>query len=197
LQQRVGGFRIDRVIDLSLLEDRGHYLEGTGSIVLDRRGNTAFACRSARTHAEALHVFTQKLDVQAVLFDASDRTNHPIYHTNVMMSLGESFAVICLEAIREVKERYRVLRRIENAGREVIAISIDQMHAFAGNILELEGRHGKIIVMSTGAARSFSTEQLAALGAHGEIVTVNVGTLEKFGGGGVRCMLAEIFLPLK
>jgi hypothetical protein len=197
LQQKVGGFRIERVVDLAVLEDRGHFLEGTGSLVLDRRGSTAFACRSPRTHAEALHVFTHRLGFQPVLFDAVDGNGHSIYHTNVMMALGESFAVACLDAIPEVKERYRVLRRLEAGGREVIEISPAQMRAFAGNILELEGRDGKLIVMSTGAARSLEPHQLAAIGAYGEIVAVNVGTIERYGGGGVRCILAEIFLPRK
>jgi hypothetical protein len=197
LQRKVSGFRIERVVDLTVLEQRGHFLEGTGSVVLDRRGSTAFACRSARTHAEALHVLTHRLGLNPVLFDAVDRSGQPIYHTNVMMALGESFAVACLSAIADIKERYRVLRRIEAGGRELIEISLDQMHAFAGNVLELEGRGGKLIVMSAGAARSLEPHQLAALGAHGEIVTVNVGTIERFGGGSVRCMLAEIFLPRK
>lgn len=197
LQQKVGGYRIERVVDLAILEERDHFLEGTGSLVLDRTGNTAYACRSPRTHAEALHVFTQRLGYQPVLFDAFDRNGQPIYHTNVMMAIGDSFAIVCLSAIPEVKERYRVLRRLEESGREVIEISLEQMHAFAGNVLELTGRDGKLLVMSTGAARSLAPDQLAAIGAHAEIVTVNVGTIERYGGGGVRCMLAEIFLPKK
>ena len=197
LQQRTDGFRIERVIDLSILEGRDHFLEGTGSLVLDRRETTAYACRSQRTHAPAMHVFCQKLDYKPILFDAIDRNGRPVYHTNVMMSLGDEFALACLESIREIKDRYRVLRRLEGSGREVIEISMDQMHAFAGNLIELQGRNGKLILISSNAARSLSANQLAALGGHGEVVTVQVGTIEKYGGGSIRCMLAEIFLPRK
>lgn len=197
LQQRVDGFRIEKVIDLSILEKRNHFLEGTGSLVLDRRKRIAYACRSPRTHAEALHVFTQRLDYQAVFFDALNRDGQPVYHTNVMMSLGEAFAVVCLDAISDVQEKLRVVRRLEESGREVISISIDQMHAFAGNILELAGDERKSIVMSTGAAQTLTNAQTDALERHGKIVTVTVGTIEKYGGGSIRCMLAEIFLPRK
>ena len=195
LQQPTLGFRISRVVDLSVLESHGHYLEGTGSVVLDRTGRTLFACRSARTHTEVLHVFAKKMQYPAVTFEARDLFGQPVYHTNVMMTVGDRFAVVCVEAITEVSDRYRVVRRLEERGREVIRISREQMHAFAGNILELQGRDGRIIVMSTTAVQALTEGQKERLQRHGELVTANVRTIERFGGGSVRCMLAEIFLP--
>jgi len=195
LQQPICGFRIKRVVDLSVLERQGHYLEGTGSLVLDRPGKTAFACRSARTHNAALHVFSRQTNYSAVTFDARDMHNRPVYHTNIMMSVGEQFAVVCVDAIPEVNDRYRVVRRLEETGHAVIRISREQMHSFAGNILELQGRDRRLIVISTTAARSLTENQKERLASCGEIVTTNVSTIERVGGGSVRCMLAEIFLP--
>lgn len=195
LQRPGPGFRIARLVDLSALELQGHYLEGTGSLVLDRTGKTLFACRSARTHPLALQMFSRELKYAAISFDASDSNGRPIYHTNVMMSVGEQFAVVCVDAIGDVHEGYRVLRRLEQTGREIIRISHEQMHAFAGNILELQGRDNRVIVMSARARRAFSQQQLARLERFGELIPANIGTIERVGGGSVRCMLAEIFLP--
>ncbi len=197
LQQTQQGFRIERIIDLSVLEKKNHFLEGTGSLVLDRREQFVYACRSPRTHAEALHVFTRKLDYRPVFFDALDENRQPIYHTNVMLSIGTDFAVACLDCIPDIKDRYRVLRRLEESGREVISITMQQVREFAGNLLELEASGQRLIVMSARALRSLSDNQRQALQRHGEPVVVNVGTIERFGGGGVRCMLAENFLPPK
>ncbi len=197
LQRRTSGYRIDKVIDLSVLEEHGHFLEGTGSLVLDRPGRIVYACKSPRTHAAALHVFTKRLGFHPVYFDARDLGGQAIYHTNVMMSVGTGFAVVCLEAIQEVQERFRVLRRLESSGREVIEISLQQMHRFAANLLELETDTGRLIVLSKAAAATLSDKQSEALARHGDLVPVNVQTIEKYGGGSVRCMLAEIFLPRK
>jgi hypothetical protein len=197
LQQRTDGFRIERVVDLSILESKNHYLEGTGSLVIDHANSIAFACRSARTHKEALYVYAKRLSHGIISFDGTDRDGRVIYHTNVVMSLGKEFAVVCLAAIADVKERYRVLRRLEQSGREIIELSFDQMHAFAANLIELEGNTGKFILLSAQAEQSLSREQKESLGKFGQLVPVRVDTIEKYGGGSVRCMLTEIFLPYK
>jgi hypothetical protein len=197
LQQHGEGFRIDRVVDLTKLEDAGHFLEGTGSLVLDRANRIGFACLSPRTHVEALRAFARELDYGIVTFEAGDRDGHALYHTNVMLSLGERFAVVCLSAIRDIEERYRVLNRLEKSNREVVELNYTQLHSFAGNLIELKGTSGNVIVLSTRAAASLKDDQRAALGRHGTLVTANIDTIETYGGGSVRCMLAEVFLPRK
>lgn len=197
LQQRASGYRIDRLIDLSDMEREGHFLEGTGSVVLDRVNRVGYACLSPRTHVDALKVFAKRLGYGIVTVAAHDRDGHAIYHTNVMLSIGERFAVVCLAAIDEIEQRYRILRRLEMSGREVIDITLDQLHAFAGNLLELDGGKGRIIALSERAAASLTEAQLAALRRYGELVTAKIDTIETHGGGSVRCMLAEIFLPGK
>jgi len=197
LQQRGGGFRIERVIDLTHLEQDNRFLEGTGSVVLDRPNHVGFACLSPRSHPDALREFARRLHYGIVTFEASDRDGHAIYHTNVMLSLGERFAVVCLAAIREVQERYRVLSRLERSNREVIEISLEQLHAFAGNLIELKGAAGGVIALSARAAASLTDAQREALGRHGALAAVPIDTIETFGGGSVRCMLAEVFLPKK
>ena len=197
LQQHTDGFRIERVVDLSNLEQKGLFLEGTGSLVLDRANRVGFACLSPRTHLEALEIFAQRLDYEIVAFHGLDRHDRAIYHTNVMLALGEGFAVVCLEAIREVEERFRIHRRLELGGREVIDIGYDQLHAFAGNLIELRNRRGSIIFMSAQAHASLTSGQREALTRHAPIVTAHVNVIERFGGGSVRCMLAELLLPRK
>jgi len=197
LQQRGDGFRIDRIVDMTGLEKNGRFLEGTGSLVLDRVTRIGFACLSPRTHVDALRVFARKLEYGIVTFDALDRDGHAIYHTNVMMSVGTGFAVVCLAAIRDIEQRFRVLSRLEKSGREVVEIRLDQMHAFAGNVLELRGSQGAVIALSNRAADSLDDEQRGKLARHGTLVTASVDTIETCGGGSVRCMLAEVFLPRK
>jgi hypothetical protein len=114
-----------------------------------------------------------------------------------MLSLGEHFAVVCLSAIRDIEERYRILSRLEKSNREVIELSLGQLHSFAGNLIELKAKTGNVIVLSERAATSLNDSQREALGRHGTLVTANIDTIETYGGGGVRCMLAEVFLPKK
>jgi hypothetical protein len=197
LQQRADGYRIDQIIDLSSLENENHFLEGTGSLVLDRANRIGYACISPRTHVEALKEFGRRLDYGIVTFDARDRDGHVIYHTNVMMSLGERFAVVCLAAIPDTEDRFRVLKRLETTGREVVELTFDQMHAFAGNLLELKGAAGSIIVLSTRAAKSLTRPQKDTLRRYGKLVTSSLNAIETYGGGSVRCVLAEIFLEKK
>jgi hypothetical protein len=197
LQQRGDGYRIDRIIDLTKLENEGAFLEGTGSLVLDRMNRVGYACLSPRTHTRALREFARRLDYSIVVFEAKDRNGFPIYHTNVMLALGERFAAVCLAAIPKIEQRYRVLRRLEKSNRTVIELSLAQLHAFAGNLIELRGAAGSVIALSRRAFESLDPAQRDALSACGTIATAGIDTIETHGGGSVRCMLAEIFLPKK
>ncbi|MFI4889243.1 MAG: citrulline utilization hydrolase CtlX [Steroidobacterales bacterium] len=190
-----GPFRISRTIDLSPHEARGQYLEGTGSMVLDRSARTAYACLSPRTHLDALGDFAQQLDYELLTFDAADAAGVPIYHTNVLMAVGTRFAVVCSEAIGASTQRGAVLARLQATGHEIIEITPRQMHEFAGNVLELKGADGPVAAVSTTAWRALDSAQRSALEKHVGIVCVDIPVIERSGGGGVRCMLAEVHLP--
>lgn len=197
LQKQADGFRIARVVDLSHLEAKNQFLEGSGSLVFDHKHRLAYANLSPRTHPEALKRFANTVDYDIIGFNASDRDGHAIYHTNVMISLGEHFAVVCLEAINNVNERLQVLGRLERSGREIIEFTRDQLHSFVGNMLELRGTQGNIIAMSERAQAALTDQQMDALSRYARPVAVNVDTIEACGGGSVRCMLAELRLPRK
>jgi hypothetical protein len=189
------GYGIARIVDLTPLEARGSYLEGTGSLVLDRPHRTAYASLSARTDPAALEKFAAELGYQAVPFRAAGRDGHAIYHTNVLLSIGTHFAVLCSAAIGDPRERRIVLDRLRARGREVLEIGFGELEAFAGNLLELEGHGGPVIALSTRAADALDPSRRRALEAHGRLVVADVGTIETFGGGSVRCMLTEVHLP--
>ena len=188
------GYRIAHVVDLTSLERRGQYLEGTGSLVLDRVNRIAYACRSPRTHDLALAELGRVLGYETRAFDAMDRDGHPIYHTNVLLSIGTRFAVLCSSALRDAAERRQLIQRLAES-REVIDLSFEQLHSFAGNLLELRARAAPVIALSKTALGSLRGPQRRALEAHGELVVADVGTIETHGGGSVRCMLAEVALP--
>jgi len=190
-----GPFRGSRTVDLSHREDEGKFLEGTGSLVLDRAGRIAYANLSPRTDLDVLGEFAQQLDYELVTFEAVDGAGRAVYHTNVMMALGEHFAVVCGPAITELKRRDAIYARLRAAGREVIEISIPQMHEFAGNLLELAPPGSNVIALSATAWRSLDPAQRRALERHGAVVAAEIPVIERFGGGSVRCMLAEIHLP--
>jgi hypothetical protein len=195
-QLRNAGFRVARTIDLSPWEAHGEFLEGTGSLVLDRCHRIAYACRSPRTTALALADFAGRLGYRTVAFDALGPDTRPAYHTNVLMAIGERFAVICDEAIPDPGERATVLRELRDSGHEPIGISIAEMHGFAGNLLALCAADGsQVIAMSDTAWRSLAPATRTALERHGRIVTAPIPTIERHGGGSVRCMIAEVFLP--
>ena len=192
------GFHVRQVIDLSSHEQNGHFLEGTGSMVLDRTNRIAYACLSSRTHLEALGDFAQQLDYDVVAFDAVDAGGAAIYHTNVLMNVGEQIAVICAEAIPRQEQRSAVLQRLEDTGHEVITLSFAQLEAFAGNMLELRSQNGRrLTAMSDVARRSLTPQQLEKLERNGTVVAAPINTIECSAGGSVRCMLAEIHLPRK
>lgn len=192
------GFHTARVIDLTHHESTGMYLEGTGSLVLDRLHRIAYACVSPRTDLDVLGDFAQQLDYDIVAFEARDAGGAAIYHTNVLMSVGERFAAVCLDAIRE-DERAGVLDQLRGTGRVVVNLTLQQMASFAGNMLELgSAKTGSVVAMSASALDALTAEQRAILEANaGPIVAVPIPTIEKFGGGSVRCMLAEVHLPRK
>ena len=190
------GFQVREVVDLSHHEANGHFLEGTGSMVLDRVNRIAYACLSSRTHLDVLGDFAQRMDYDVVAFEAVDRDGVPIYHTNVLMNVGERLAVICDGAILRDEQRTAVLERLEATGHEIISLSFDQLLAFAGNMLELRAADGvPVIAMSRRAWNSLSEEQRAVCEANGRIVTAAIDDIEDSAGGSVRCMLAEIHLP--
>ena len=190
------GFHVREVIDLSAHEQSQHYLEGTGSMVLDRANRIAYACLSSRTHLEALGDFAQRLDYEVLAFDAVDKNGALIYHTNVLMNVGEELAVICAEAIDRNDQRDAVLQRLRDTGHEVIRLSHAQMDAFAGNMLELRSADGqRVIAMSLQARESLDDEQVAAIERHARIISAPIDHIESSAGGSVRCMLAEVHLP--
>jgi hypothetical protein len=191
------GFRIARILDLTSHERQGKFLEGTGSLVLDRVNRIAYACISPRTDMDVLGDFAQQLDYEVVAFEALDGSGTPIYHTNVLMCIGTRFAAICSACIRE-DERRGVVDALRTTGHEIVDLSLTQLVEFAGNMLELRSARGEnVIAMSKRALDSLSASQRAALERSGPIVAASIPTIETLGGGSVRCMLAEIHLPRK
>lgn len=193
---RERGYRVERVVDMTGHTVAGQYLEGTGSLVLDRRNRIAYAALSPRTTRAALTDFGQRMDYEIIAFEALDRDGQEIYHTNVMMSLGEGFAVICYETIPDRSQRQAVLLRLEETGHEIISIDRDQMRSFLGNCLQLEAADGsRVIAMSRQAEDALTPAQTTRLRRHGRIVSSPIHDIERSAGGSVRCMLAEIHLP--
>lgn len=188
------GFEVRRVIDLSFHERNGHFLEGTGSLVLDRPQRRAFANLSPRTDAAVIADFDDRLDYSTLVFEANDRSGRPIYHTNVALSFGTRFAILCTEAVapecREV-----VTGEIEATGRTVIEVDYEQMRQFACNLIELKGRNSPVIALSSVALRSYRPEQRRRLESFGELVEAHIPTIETVGGGSLRCMVADVHLP--
>ena len=190
------GFQVTEVLDLTGHENSGHYLEGTGSMVLDRVNRVAYACLSTRTQLDPLGDFAQRMGYDVVAFDAVDKDGIPIYHTNVLMSVGESIALICDAAITRDDQRDAVMTRLRETGHDVISLSYDQLDAFAGNMLELRSKEGdRVLAMSSQAWESLDKEQRTILQANGKIISSPISTIESAAGGSVRCMLAEIHLP--
>jgi hypothetical protein len=189
------GFTIDRIVDLSFHEQHGHFLEGTGSLVLDRPNRRAYASLSPRTDPAVIADFDDRLDYSTFVFEANDRSARPIYHTNVVLSLGTRFAILCTDAVlpefREV-----LIGEIEASGRTLIEVAYDQLRGFGCNVIELKGRAGgPVIALSSAARRSFSPEQLKLLESFGTLAEADIPTIERVGGGSVRCMIADVHLP--
>ena len=192
---REGDYRITRTVDLSPHEEQAQFLEGTGSMVLDRANRIAYAALSPRTDLDVLGEFAQAVDYELATFEAFDGAAKPVYHTNVLMAVGAHFAVLCAAAIANLTQRTAVIDTLRLTGHDVIEISMAQMQRFAGNLLELAPAAGNLITLSQGAWSSLDAGQRARLESHGRIVAVDIPVIERLGGGGVRCMLAELHLP--
>ncbi len=189
-------FCINRRIYLEYSESKNKFLEGTGSMVLDRIHKVVYACVSPRTDIGLLEEFCQFTGYEMLVFTAVDGKGKEIYHTNVMMTLGENFAVICLDAITNAAERTLVEKKLEASQKEVIPITLDQMMAFAGNMLQVRNNGGEpILVMSEQAFQSLRQDQVRCLNQLSNLLHVPLYTIEKYGGGSARCMMAEVFLP--
>ena len=194
------GFLInDGIMDYTAAEEDGFYLEGTGSIVLDRENGKAYCALSPRADEELFIEFCEDFDLNPIIFEAFQTVNNErklIYHTNVMMCIGDTFAVICADCIDDKKERKMVLDSLKGDGKEIILLSEDQMNNFAGNMLELQGLdERRYLIMSTSAHKSLTKKQIAQLEEHITILSSSLDTIEACGGGSARCMMAEIFLP--
>jgi hypothetical protein len=189
------GLLVHRQIDLTYHEHRSHFLEGTGSLVLDRSKRKGFACLSSRTHPTVIADFDARLDYETSTFNAIDHDTRPVYHTNVMMSLGRHYAIVCMVLLAET-ERRRLAAELHESGRELIEIDYHQFRSYAANSLELRGRHGEIVAMSDNARASLRADQVQAIERlSGQILAVPVPWIERVGGGSVRCMIAEVPLP--
>jgi len=190
-------FKVSQLIDLTHHEKAGKFLEGTGSLVLDHKERIAYACTSARTHPELVNEWARELEYEAVTFEAADAAGVPLYHTNVLMCIGERAVIVGSEAIAP-QDRQRVLTRLRASGREVIEIGQAEIGQFAGNMLELGTwdealGDSRVLVMSETARRALNPEQYAQLsGCTDTVLAVRVPTIERLGGGSVRCMLAEV-----
>lgn len=185
------------LLDLTSYEKRNLFLEGTGSLILDRNEHLAYACQSPRTCEEVLEEWSSKMGYDYFLFHAEDMNGNPIYHTNVMMSVGEQLAVVCLDAITDIEERMSLIELLEESDKEIVEISLEQMNEFAGNMLQLhtvkDGELKYIMVMSARAKDSLDQDQIEAIEKYCKIVAPDLEFIERNGGGSARCMLAEIF----
>lgn len=190
-------FKVHHIVDLSRYEEQNKFLEGTGSMVLDRENKIAYACLSPRTDKDVLDVFCDQSGYTAICFDAVDENGKAIYHTNVLMCVGSKFAVICLDSIANPHERVVISESLTSAGKEIIEISFEQMNQFAGNMLEVKSKEAEtLIVMSASAYESLNEGQLFTLKQYGKLVYADIQTIENNGGGSTRCMMAEVHLPV-
>ena len=193
------GFSFQEVVDMSFFEHDGQFLEGTGSLVLDREAKVAYACWSERTNPLPLEYFARLMGYERVTFHAEQEiqgVKSPIYHTNVMMHVGSNLAVVCLDSVAKHSEKQSLKDSLQRTGKKIIPITTKQKFNFAGNMLELENKEGrKFTVMSDTAFQSLTTAQKKTIEKYTRILAPQIPTIEKIGGGSVRCMMAEIFLP--
>jgi hypothetical protein len=189
------GFRITKLIDLTHFENEGKFLEGTGSLVLDRVNRIAYTSVSERTKPELVNEFCQQMNYKPVFFHAM-ANNIPVYHTNVVLSVCDKFVVICLDYISYQSEKEELMKTFKVTQKKVFKITEKQASCFAGNMLELKSKEGEsLLVMSTMAYDSLDTQQISFLNKHCTIIHSPLDTIEKYGGGSARCMIAEVFLP--
>jgi len=191
-------FEVDRRYTFEHYEEEDMFLEGTGSMLFDRDHKVVYACLSKRTDARLIDKFCVLMNYERVVFHSVDQSGMPIYHTNVMMALGEDFVVLCKDSIKSAEELQELEYRLEQTGKEIVAITYEQMGAFAGNMLQVRNQSGQtFLVMSQNAYNSLDPVQIETLSAKTEIISIDIGTIEYYGGGSVRCMMAEIFLEKK
>ena len=189
-------FAVKELVDFTSAKDDGKIVEGTGSIVFDHIHRIAYACLSQRTHLGLFKEICHKLDYQPIAFTARDKNEKEIYHTNVMMAIGEAYALICLDSIVDRTEREQVKNSLEKTGHEIISITHDQMSAFAGNALELINQNGeRFLALSQTAYDALTPTQIETIEQTAQLLPIAIPTIERIGGGSVRCMLAEIFTP--
>ncbi len=184
----------DIVHDLSCYESKGQMLEGTGSLVLDRIHRTAYACLSPRTCEPLLHTWARLMNYDVIAFESRDGQGTPVYHTNVMMHVGTTLAVVCLDSVRDKGQRSCLVEALSRGGKRILPIALEQMNRFAGNMLELRNSEGeKLLVMSQTALQSLTHEQIALIEDDLRIIAPDIHTIETVGGGSARCMIAELF----
>lgn len=190
------GYGVSRVIDLSAYEQQGRFLEGTGSIVFDHESRIAYACLSVRTDAGILDELCRQIGYRAFTFRAKDENGQDIYHTNVMMGIASAYAVVCLECIADPAEREQLVCLLEQSGKTIIAISQNQVKAFAGNVLSLQRTNGApLLALSASAEAALEPEQKARLEQFTTLLPLAIPLIEAIGGGSVRCTIAQNFLP--
>ena len=191
-------FSVTEIVDLTKSENDGLFLEGTGSIVLDRENKVAYACLSPRTDEKLLNEFCKLINYSPLTFSLKDATGVDIYHTNVMMCIAKNFAVVCLESVTDKEEKESLINSLIKTGKEIIDISFQQLNSFAGNMLQVVTEDGELLlVMSTQANQSLTESQIDRLHKHNRIIHASLNSIETAGGGSARCMMAEIFLPVK
>ena len=191
------GFKVSNLVDYTSYEEQHRFLEGTGSMVLDHENKIAYAAISERTNKELFLQFCKDFKYKPFHFVASQAVNGkrlPIYHTNVMMCVADQYCVVCLDTIDKAEERFGMIGSMVKTGKEIIEISEEQMHSFAGNMLQVENKEGsRFLIMSQSAYVSLTRPQLERLMTYNKIITIPIPTIEKYGGGSVRCMMAEVF----
>ena len=193
------GFRIDNIIDYTSAEDSGLFLEGTGSLLLDRINKKAYCALSPRAEEDLFIEFCEDFEYTPVVFSSNqtvDGKRKEIYHTNVMMCLAETFAIVCLDSIDDKRERKNLLKNLKEDGKQIIVITEEQVNNFAGNMLQVRGLADEMfLVMSQAAYDSLTKQQIGQIHKHTQIISSSLDTIEACGGGSVRCMMAEVFLP--
>ena len=191
-------FSVTEIIDLSKSETDSLFLEGTGSMVLDRKNKIAYACLSPRTNETILNEFCKLADYKAITFKAKDDIGFDIYHTNVMMCIAKTFVAVCLESVTDEEQKVNLVNSFKRTGKEIVDISLQQLNHFAGNMLQVINEDEELLlVMSTQAYQSLTESQIKALQKHNRIIHASLKNIETAGGGSARCMIAEIFLTLK
>jgi len=193
------GFKIESVVDYTSAEEEHIFLEGTGSLLLDRENRKAYCALSPRADEDLFIEFCEDFEYDPVVFTANQTVNgkrEAIYHTNVMMCLAETFAVICLDSIDDKKERKNVIKQLKESKKQVIAITEEQVNNFAGNMLQVKAANDELyLIMSQAAYDSLTQDQISSIEKHCKILSSSLDTIEACGGGSARCMMAEVFLP--